>query len=254
MSYSLSYMENREKLLSTLLLKNSIKRRLFKILCIVLSALYFCGCVNVSSRTLETKASEGTEEEIVEVYDSYTFSKDDESFISSCVFVGNAVCGGLSYYGLVSQQNVLFSVDRNSENLLELPFSLDGDSIEPLAAIVNANKANIVLWLSAKKKDVFSDEVENALGRISAVCPYAELYVISAPPPCSENAFVFEYNRSVSQMLLDGGRENLHFVSTDSVLSSSAGLLKSNYNSGGEYMSRTAYYAVLWQLCAERQK
>lgn len=250
-------------------------------------ALSLCGCVNISDRTLpvplteETTAGEPVENTATEIttaaaettlshdvtlgetYGVYEFSDSDDLFLSDCVFVGDSVCKGLSHYGLipVSQNYALGGIA--ARNLFEFKFDVGGDSVEPLIAIANANKNNIVLWMGMNDLNMtdsaeYAENYKNILMKIQAVCPLAEIYALAITPlsedsDFSSNDVIDRFNASLSDMIGASGYSNWHYVDVKSELVNADGYLKYYYNAGdGLHMAQVAYYGVLWKLCGAR--
>ena len=253
----------------------------FSMLAAVLAVvLMFSGCTDISGRTLS-----GTEPEVDDSYipgvggelliidntesseeavqtqpkdlSSYEFSPGQESFIASCLFMGDSICSGIGVYGFAP--NCYAKAGVAARNILEFTFDYDGYQVAPLTVLVNSGSKNLVFLMGTNDVNMVSAEeykmyYDDFLSKVESACPDVSIYVVSVPPVTADSDFCYNYeldvlNYELRSMIEDSTRSR-HYIDAASLLKDDNGDLKEIYSAGdGVHLSRAAYYVILYALC-----
>ena len=242
------------------------------------AALLLSGCTNISDRAL-TGTEQGAEEDyipgvggdllIIEtggdsepptpgIQSIYEFSPQQESFISSCLFMGDSICSGFGVYGF--SRNCYAKAGVAARNILEFTFDSGGYQVGPLTTLVNSGAENLVFLMGTNDVNMVSaEEYANYYGdflsKVESACSGVNIYVISVTPVTDESDFCYNYmlddlNDRLKAMTESSSRPR-HYIDAASLLKNDDGALRDIYSAGdGIHLSRSAYYAILHALCA----
>ena len=242
--------------------------------------LLLSGCTNISDRVL-TGTEQGAEEDyipgvggdllIIETGEDgesepltpgaqsiYEFSPQQESFISSCLFMGDSICSGFGVYGF--SQHCYAKAGVAARNILEFTFDYNGYQVGPLTTLVNSGAENLVFLMGTNDVNMVSAEeyagfYGDFLSKVESACSGVNIYVISVPPVSEDSDFCYNYmldelNDRLKDMTENSSRPR-HYIDAAALLKDDAGALKEIYSAGdGIHLSRAAYYAILHALCA----
>lgn len=247
-------------------------------------AFTLCGCVDISNREFipeitsqeEENAGVGgillitdTESETDELTQSMptrpenvtelSFSPEQQSFIDSCLFMGDSICSGLGANGLV--ESCYAKAGVAARNIEEFTFEHGGAQVEPLTAIVNSGKKNLVFIMGMNDVNIENPEeftvyYDSFLSRVEALCPDASLYVLSITPVTEDSSFCYNYeidgfNDVLKDMITNSSSAARHFVDISVSLKNADGNLMPEYTAAadGVHLVKAAYYDILYSLC-----
>ena len=252
----------------------------FSLSAVLLAALLLCGCTDISNRVLTNTEQEvddsyvpgvGGELLIIETDEQgksepvspgaqsiYEFSPQQESFISTCLFMGDSICSGIGVYGF--SQHCYAKAGVAARNIMEFTFDYDGYQVGPLTTLVNSGAKNLVFLMGTNDVNLVSPEeyaeyYDDFLSKVESSCPGVSIYVISATPITSDSDFCYNYqlddlNAALKEMIERNPRTR-RYIDAASLLKDEDGSLKETFSAGdGIHLSRTAYYAMLHALCA----
>ena len=256
----------------------------FSILAAVLAGLLFLsGCTDISGRTLngteleeddsyipgiggellivETEASEESQQQtqtLPQEVSSFEFSPQQESFISSCLFMGDSICSGVGVYGFAPECYAKAGVA--ARNILEFTFDYNGYQVGPLTTLVNSGAKNLVFLMGTNDVNMVSAEeyityYDDFLSKVESACPDVSIYVISVPPVTADSTFCYNYeldelNARLKNMIESSTRSR-HYIDASTLLKNKDGALRDIYSAGDSvHLTRSAYYVILYALCA----
>lgn len=252
----------------------------FLILAAVLAAaLLLSGCTNISDRVLvvsapevddsyipgvggellivDTSESEETQPTVPQDLTSYEFSPRQESFISSCLFMGDSICSGIGVYGFAPECYAKAGVA--ARNILEFTFDYDGYQVGPLTTLVNSGSKNLVFLMGTNDVNMVSAEeyvrcYDDFLSKVESACAGVSIYVISVPPVTEDSTFCYNYEldrlNDELKAMIESSPRSRHYIDAASLLKDDTGALKETYSAGDSvHLSRSAYYAILYALC-----
>ena len=251
----------------------------FSLSAVLLAALLLCGCTDISNRVLSPAEQEandsyvpgvGGELLIIETDEEgesepvspgaqsiYEFSPQQESFIASCLFMGDSICSGIGAYGFSPRCYAKAGVA--ARNILEFTFDYDGYQVGPLTALVNSGASNLVFLMGTNDVNLVSAEeyasyYDDFLSKVEASCPGVNIYVVSVTPITADCDFCYNYqldglNTALKEMIERNPRTR-RYIDAATLLKDEDGSLKETFSAGdGIHLSRTAYYAMLHALC-----
>lgn len=244
------------------------------------AAVLLSGCTNISDRIL-TGTEQGAEEDYIPgvggdllIFNTdgdgeseplapgtqsiYEFSPQQESFISSCLFMGDSICSGFGVYGF--SRSCYAKAGVAARNILDFTFDYDGYQVGPLTTLVNSGAENLVFLMGTNDVNMvsaqeYADYYGDFLSKVEAACSGVNIYVISVPPVTEDSDFCYNYmldelNHRLKDMTESSSRVR-HFIDAATLLKDDAGALRDIYSAGdGIHLSRAAYYAILHALCA----
>ena len=253
----------------------------FSILSLALAAVLLSGCTDISGRVLTGGGQvEQTDDEYMpgvggellildpggdaanqqpfNDHSTYAFSPQQESFISSCLFMGDSICSGFGTYGFVP--NCYAKAGVAARNILEFTFDYSGYQVGPLTTLVNSGSKNLVFLMGTNDVNMVSAKeyaecYNDFLTKVEASCRDVSIYVVSVPPVTEESSFCYNYeldelNRELKSMI-EGSTRTRHYIDAAALLKDDNGALKEVYSAGdGIHLSRSAYYAILYALCS----
>lgn len=247
-------------------------------------AFTLCGCVDISNREFipeitsedEERAGVGgillitdTGSETDETGESapsrpeniteLSFSPEQQSFIDSCLFMGDSICSGLGANGLV--ESCYGKAGVAARNIDEFTFEHGGVQVEPLTAIVNSGKKNLVFIMGMNDVNIenpeeFTADYDSFLSRVEALCPDSSIYVLSITPVTEDSSFCYNYeidgfNDILKDMITNSSSAARHFVDISIGLKNADGNLMPEYAAAadGVHLVKAAYYDILYSLC-----
>ena len=252
----------------------------FPILSLALAAVLLSGCTNISDRVLVIGGTQQADEEYMpgvggellildpeagaaeqRPFDdslSYAFSPQQESFIASCLFMGDSICSGFGTYGFA--QSCYAKAGVAARNVLEFTFDYSGYQVGPLTTLVNSGSKNLVFLMGTNDVNMvsaeeYADYYDDFLSKVEASCRDVSIYVVSVPPVTEESEFCYNYqldelNHELKSMIEKSTRTR-HYIDAAALLKDDDGSLKEIYSAGdGVHLSRAAYYAILYALCS----
>jgi len=195
-----------------------------------------------------------------EIYSEYTFSREYNTFLAECVFVGDSICSGIDHYDILPDDNVIAEGNVSAFNIEGFDFTYHGYDIPLSEALADRNPRYIVFSMGMNDVNMGSTELyvqnyERLLSEVEAVLPEAVLIVTSITPidALSEfclNSKIDSYNAAIRDYL--SGQPNRYFVDVSAYLKGEDNGLKQEYSSGdGIHLSRSAYHALLYQVCEQ---
>ena len=243
------------------------------------AALLISGCTDISGRVLS-----GTQQEIddgyipgvggellildtdteweggqllPQDYSTYEFSPNQESFISSCLFMGDSICSGFGVYGFVP--NCYAKAGVAARNILEFTFDYDGYQVGPLTTLVNSGSKNLVFLMGTNDVNMvtareYAEHYDSFLSKVESACPGVSIYVVSVPPVTEDSSFCYNYQldelNGELEAMIERSTRTRHYIDAASLLKDDEGALKETYSAGDSvHLSRSAYYAILYALC-----
>lgn len=267
-----------------------------KLLCLIISAaIFLCGCVNIENRTLtdtttaapipaagnspvtvsiETTitpenptnsplvtTTEPPEEEIIEEYNTFTLTEEDNDFLSRCVFVGDSICSGLKVYDILPAEQIVAQGNIAARNIFDFTFIVDGGEQSLLSALVELKPEYVVFSMGMNDVNITSQDeyVQNytdLLSMTESFIPDAKLIVLSITPIDRTSTFtanenIDSFNEALEKAFSEDEENKWLYVDVTGELKNSVNALKTNYNSGdGIHLAPDAYYAILSQLSA----
>lgn len=189
-----------------------------------------------------------------------SFSPARQEFISSCFFMGDSICLGLGVSGFTSRCSAKAGVAaRNIEGFL---FDYEGAEVSPFTALVNSNSDRFVFLMGSNDVNMVSEEdyakfYNSFLSKVEALCPAADIYVLSIPPVTENSTFCYNYeidafNSKLKEMIEDHHAAKRHYVDISSYLKDEQGNLREEYSSDNTvHLTKSAYLALLAGLCKE---
>lgn len=263
-----------------------MKKRIISAFSLVLIISLLCGCMDISAREFiypdppdtlsppegvggellivtESSSSAETaltdeEEEIPDSLVSFTPARQD--FIGSCFFMGDSICLGLWVSGFTSHCAAKAGVA--ARNIDEFVFDFDGAEVAPLTALVNSNLNRFVFLMGSNDVNIVSEDeyvkfYNSFLSKVEALCPNAEIYVLSIPPVTESSTFCYNYkidsfNLKLKEMITSHHTAKRHYVDIASYLKNEQGNLKDEYSSDNTvHLTKAAYLALLSGFCKE---
>ena len=250
----------------------------FSILSLALAAVLLSGCTDISGRVLtgdqqvdegympgvggellilDPDAGAAEQQQPTDNNSSFAFSPRQESFIASCLFMGDSICSGFGTYGFT--QNCYAKAGVAARNVMEFTFDYDGYQVGPLTTLVNSGSKNLVFLMGTNDVNMvsaqeYADYYDDFLSKVEASCRDVSIYVISVPPVTEESSFCYNYeldelNRELKSMIEHSSRTR-HYIDAAALLKDDRGALKEIYSAGdGVHLSRAAYHAILYALC-----
>ncbi|MCI8604759.1 MAG: hypothetical protein HFE79_11545 [Ruminiclostridium sp.] len=246
-------------------------------------ALIQCGCVDISDRQFipdtsnesddgETGgiggdlliSSETTAEEAhtsaarPAVINKNSFSDAQEKFIESCFFMGDSICSGFSMYGL--SDSCCAKAGVAARNINDFTFEYGGAQVEPLTAAVNSGKKNLVFLMGINDVNIesaeeFAEYYDSFLKRVEALCPDANLYVMSITPVTEDSSFCYnyeidEFNEALYKMIENSDSGARRYIDSSEGLKTETGGLSEDFGmEDGVHLGKSAYYYMLYSLC-----
>ena len=242
-------------------------------------ALIQCGCVDISDRQFipdtsnesddgETGgiggdlliSSETTAEEAhtsaarPAVINKNSFSDAQEKFIESCFFMGDSICSGFSMYGL--SDSCCAKAGVAARNINDFTFEYGGAQVEPLTAAVNSGKKNLVFLMGINDVNIesaeeFAEYYDSFLKRVEALCPDANLYVMSITPVTEDSSFCYnyeidEFNEALYKMIENSDSGARRYIDSSEGLKTETGGLSEDFGmEDGVHLGKSAYYYML---------
>ena len=198
------------------------------------------------------------EQQFVDDYTSYAFSPQQESFIASCLFMGDSICSGFGAYGFA--QSCYAKAGVAARNILEFTFDYSGYQVGPLTTLVNSGSKNLVFLMGTNDVNMvsakeYAEYYDDFLSKVEASCRDVSIYVVSVPPVTEDSDFCYNYQldelNSELKSMIEGSTAIRHYIDAAALLKDDDGALKDIYSAGdGVHLSRAAYYAVLYALCS----
>ena len=269
---------------------NKIKRQVGKIcggVSVILIINALCGCADISHRefiyadetssfaenlegvggdlliTTQTAAestfdTEVTDEEIPDALEAFTPACQD--FINNSLFMGDSICLGLGISGCVRHCSAKAGVA--ARNIEDFSFDSGGAQVAALTALVNSNLKSFVFLMGSndvniESEDEFVKYYNSFLSKAEALCPDADIYVLSIPPVTADSTFCYNYqidsfNLKLKEMIASHSSTKRHYVDIASYLKDEQGNLKEIFSSDNTvHLTTAAYYALLAGLCRE---
>lgn len=195
-----------------------------------------------------------------EVYSEYTFSDTYNGFLADCVFIGDSICSGLDRYDILPDDNVLAEGNVSAFNIEGFTFTYHGYDMPLSEALADRNPRYVVFSMGMNDVNMGSSELyvqnyERLLNEVEEVLPGAVLIINSITPIYTSSNFcsnskIDTYNNAMRDYAAT--RPNTYFADTSPLLKGGDNGLKDGYSSGdGIHLSRSAYHAMLYQLCRQ---
>ena len=264
------------------------KKRMASAVSALLIAALLCGCADISHREFifpnaddpfstddplngvggdllivtedntEGTDSEGEEDDIPDSLVS--FSPARQEFISSCFFMGDSICLGLGVSGFTSRCSAKAGVA--ARNIEEFLFDYEGAEVSPFTALVNSDSDRFVFLMGSNDVNMVSEEdyaklYNSFLSKVEALCPMADIYVLSIPPVTEDSTFCYNYeidafNAKLKEMIEEHHSAKRHYVDISAYLKDDLGNLRQEYSSDNTvHLTKSAYLALLAGLCNE---
>lgn len=214
--------------------------------------------VTTTTTTETTVETSESTEPISEEYNEFVFSDEYNSFIDSCVFVGDSICSGLKLYEILPAKNVVAQGNVAARNIFDFSFKVGKEEYSVLSALVNLKPEYVVFSMGMNDVNITSEKTfcENygeLLSLTESFLPDAKLIVCSVTPITSESKFstnenIDSFNAALKEYLDE--TEKWTYVDITRELKNSTNALKTDYNGGdGVHLAPAAYYAMLYQIC-----
>ncbi len=174
--------------------------------------------------------------------------------------MGDSICSGIDRYGILPDDNVIAEGNVSAFNIEGFDFTYHGYDIPLSEALADRNPRYIVFSMGMNdvnmgSSDLYIQNYERLLSEVEAILPDAVLIVASITPIDSASQFcsnekIDSYNAAVRDYL--SGQPDRYFVDVSAYLKGADNGLKPDYSGGdGIHLSRTAYHAVLYQVCEQ---
>lgn len=214
--------------------------------------------ITSDARTDSVPNTDASDSESSEALDS--FSPAEQEFINSSYFMGDSICLGLGVSGFVSHCSAKAGVA--ARNIEEFSFESGGAQVAALTALVNSNLKSFVFLMGSNDVNIESEDeyvkfYNSFLSKVEALCPDADIYVLSIPPVTANSTFCYNhqidsFNLKLKEMITSHDSTKRHYVDIASYLKDEQGNLKENYSSDNTvHLTKAAYYALLAGLCRE---
>ena len=189
--------------------------------------------------------------------------KAEDSYLDSCVFIGDSITYGLVSYGVVPSSNVLASVALSVSKIDTMQIDTAYGNVTVIDALTEMKPENIYIMLGSNGAAYMTpSEIYHCystfMNKVRIACPDAKIYIISTPPVTDgkENSLespisnddIDELNKS----LLDYADQNgVHYLDVASVLKNSSGKLPTDSaEKDGMHFMRTTYETFIdYILC-----
>lgn len=189
-----------------------------------------------------------------------SFSPARQEFISSCFFMGDSICLGLGVSGFTSRCSAKAGVA--ARNIEEFLFDYEGAEVSPFTALVNSNSDRFVFLMGSNDVNMVTEEdyaklYNSFLSKVEALCPSADIYVLSIPPVTENSTFCYNYeinafNAKLKEMIEEHHSAKRHYVDISAYLKDEQGNLREEYSSDNTvHLTKLAYLALLAGLCNE---
>ena len=206
-------------------------RFFLKVLPIALSALFFCGCSDISTRgpdilldgsadgiqaqaPEESTAADSDDAEaqtsdsdaavqqgqitvnLPQQYKGYYFTNGDKRFLSDCVFFGDSVCKGLSSYDFIPAVRCFAKAGVAARNITDFTFELNGEEISFEEALAQTGAKHVVFSMGMNDLNM-TDEAQYAenylalLDKAAEIRPDVDFYVMAISPVTVDSQFAY---------------------------------------------------------------
>lgn len=253
---------------------------------LILAASLFCGCADISQREfiyidpsesstdgmgdgvggdllIVTTDGEKTEEEETNkppLDEPFTLSQTQQDFLNSCYFMGDSICLGLGINGFV--ENCSAKAGVAARNIEEFTFTVQNSQVPALTALVNSNLKRFVFLMGSNDVNVESEDeyikyYRSFLLKVAALCPDADIYVLSIPPVAETSTFCYNYqidafNLKLKEMVADSDNKKWHYMDIASYMKNEQGDLIAEYASDSTvHLTLAAYRVFLAAFCRE---
>lgn len=164
----------------------------------------------------------------------------DESYLDSCVFIGDSITYGLVSYGVVPSSNVLSSVALSVSKIDTMQIDTAYGNVTVIDALTSMIPENIYIMLGSNGAAYMTPSeiymsYSTFLNKLRIACPNANIYIISTPPVTDgkENSAESPIKNSdideLNGMLLEYANQNgIHYLDMSSALKNSAGKMPSD--------------------------
>ena len=187
----------------------------------------------------------------------------DESYLDTCLFVGDSISMGFNGYFFVDDANVIAREGLRPDNVEDVNVSYNGQEVAVLDGIVQSGFKNIYIMLGSNgmgwnSNDRMIEGYENFINDIRAKVSGANIYVISVPPVTAERedtsvyATVEDgliYNSTIDEfnaLLLDmANRLEVHYLDINSTLKNAEGKLPDDITTDGIHFYGETYQQIL---------
>lgn len=186
--------------------------------------------------------------------------RKDDSYLSSCVFVGDSISTGFSGYNFVSEKNVFAKTSMRIDLINNTPLDTFYGNVLVIDALKSANPENIYIMLGSNgmgwiDDSKMIDDYSKFIDDIQSSLPSASVYIMSIPPVTAErelkptveegkilNSDINEYN----SLLLDlANQKGVHYIDVNSALVDSSGRLPSDVSTDGMHFDKNTYIKVV---------
>ena len=180
----------------------------------------------------------------------------EESYLSDCVFIGDALTFGLGSYGVIPSSNVLASVSLSVMNIDTEEVDTQFGATTVIDALGQIMPKNIYVMLGStgaaytSAADMYAN-YQSFLNKVRIACPDARVYIISTPPVTSgkensaespiKNADIDDLN---TRLLGYADNNSVCYLDLNSAFKDESGCLKSDYaENDGMHLKYSAYTA-----------
>lgn len=184
----------------------------------------------------------------------------DESYINSCVFVGDSIIGGLSAYGLMDTSRVISCEGISPLKINEQTFSTPNYGTNTaLGAVRASNAQNIYIMLGTNGVGYDYGEkmagcIDEFVKDIKTSMPSSKIYIMSITPvtasreakSSSENGRILntqidEYNKLLLEIADKWG---VYYLDVNSELKDASGKLPENVSGDGVHLNKATYETI----------
>lgn len=182
----------------------------------------------------------------------------DNSYLDSCVFVGDSIAYGMGSYNVVPSSRVFASVSLSVTNADTAEVETSGGSKTILEALDSEKPENIYVIFSGSSaayttSAVIYQSYSAFLNKIRLSCPDSKLYVISTPPVTEgkensatspvKNSYIDSLNESLLKYCNDYG---VRYLDLNTAFKNESGKLIADYaENDGLHFKSSAYNELI---------
>lgn len=189
--------------------------------------------------------------------EDFTLSDEEMSYFDDFIFVGDSICLGYSFYGVLPANNVYAQGGIAARNIHDFAFSMNYQYMDILQVLYKIQPKYIVFSMGMNDvnmttRDQFASNYLQLLEDTQKTCPNSELIVLATTPICcdfSNNTRIDAFNKALKAAISDTKNKHWHFINPTEYLKDINNNLIYRYTGGdGIHLNPEAYNVVLWYI------
>lgn len=181
-----------------------------------------------------------------------------DSYLESCMFIGDSISTGLSGYKLVPAENVFADVGLRIDNIdvAKIKNPKFSEPVTVMSAIEQTKPQNVYILLGSNgvawfNNDLMLEAYGEFVDGIKTKLPDSDIYIISITPvgTMKENIDTIENGKVLNseidrfnERLLDmADQKNIHYVDVNSALKDASGKLPDDVTTDGMHFTKDEY-------------